>query len=418
MEKKKVAVIGGGAAGIMVAASLVESEAQCDVVIFERNKKLGTKVVISGGGRCNLTTGITDRKELLSKYVRGGRFLKTAIAKFSPQRVIEWFESYGVKVKTENDLRVFPVSDDGNEVVAVFEKMFRENSVELHMGESVDVVEPYGDGKFKIISDKDEYEFDFVVLTTGGEAFSHTGSNGDGYVFARNFGHSITRLGPALNSFLSNEKWPRSLSGVSLKNVSLSAEVEGKGRVSVFGAMLFTHFGISGPVVFALSSHLAFTKISVHYPLKIFISPICEWGYDKWNKLLIDYFQKNGTQRILTFLKVYFPTRFARVLLNEAGISDEKKNSEISKNERLSLVKLLVGGLFVTTVQRRSGDEFVTAGGVSLDEVNFKTMESKLYSGLYFAGEVLNVDAVTGGFNLQSAWATGRLAGKSIAAAL
>ncbi len=412
--KKRVAIIGGGAAGLMAAATLLESGG-FEVDLFERNKGLGAKVIISGGGRCNVTTGITQRKELLSKYTRGAEFLKFALGKFSPKKVMEWFEGHGVKLKIENDLRVFPVSDDGKDVVGVFEKIFRDGGLNVRLVEAVRNIEPVDQKMVRVVSDKGEYEFDFVILTTGGNAYRHTGSQGDGYAFAKNFGHSVTKLGPSLNSFLTNEDWPKKLSGLSLGNVRLEAKAEDGEIKKITGPLLFTHFGISGPAVFALSSHLAFTKISVHHPLEIKVVPEAEMGREKWDQEIQSYFDANGSQQVLTLMKKYFPQRLAETFIELAGLTATKKNAEISKSERMELVKLLAEGFPVTTVQRRPGDEFVTAGGVVLGEVDSKTMRSKLHSSLFFGGEILDVDGVTGGFNLQASWATGRLAGKSVA---
>lgn len=414
MSLKKIAIIGGGAAGLMAAASLVEENNKCEVYLFEKNPSLGAKVIISGGGRCNVTTGITDRQELLSKYTRGAKFLKSAIGKFPPQKVMAWFEDQGVKLKTEADLRVFPVSNDGKDVVKVFERIFHKTQVNLRLKEAVREIKSAAGELIEVTTDQQNQLFDYVVLTTGGNAYRQTGSTGDGYQFAKNFGHKITKLGPSLNSFLVNEDWPKTLSGLSLDDARLEAIADDGERKMINGPLLFTHFGLSGPGVFALSSHLAFTKISVHHPLRIGLTPIANFTYQDWNRLMIDYFDQNGSQQIKRFLKQYFPARFGEMILNLGGISIEKKCSEISKAERLAIVKLLSGDLQVTTVQRRPGDEFVTAGGVALTEVNPKKLQSRLDQRLFFAGELLDVDGVTGGFNLQASWATGRLAAKSL----
>lgn len=405
---KKVAIIGGGAAGLMCAATLFESGADLEIHLFEKNIRLGSKVIISGGGRCNVTTGIRDMKELFTKYIRGGKFLRTAIGQFSPEKVYDWFEEHGVPLKIEKDGRVFPVSDDGKDVVGVFEGMFSEDMI--HFRESVLKVEPKGDDACLLISDKAEYEFDFVVICTGGNAYSHTGSTGDGYDFARSFGHTITRLGPSLNSFLCSEDWPKELSGLSLSD----ARIETEALDAVSGPLLFTHFGVSGPMVFALSAYLAFDEITEGSPSKVKLYPLNNIRRFDFEEDFKSRIQSDGAKQILSIMKDYLPARFAQVILDMAELPSEKKASEISKKDMFKVVELLFGGIELTFIKRRAGDEFVTAGGVSLDEVDSKTMQSKLHKSLYFAGEVLDVDGVTGGFNLQASWATGRLAGKSI----
>jgi predicted Rossmann fold flavoprotein len=414
MNTRKIAIIGGGAAGLMSAATLIEEKTPAEIHLFEKNSSLGAKVIISGGGRCNVTTGITDKKVLFSKYTRGANFLKTAIGKFPPEKVYEWFESQGIPLKTEDDQRVFPISNKGRDVVGVFEKMFKKQTVKVHFNEDVSKITPQERGCL-LKSNKREELFDYVILTTGGNAYQHTGSTGDGYSFAKSFGHSITKLGPSLNSFLCHENWPKNLSGISLLEATLNAKTDDGEKISVTGPMLFTHFGISGPTVFALSSHLAFSEISPEKPIKVLIRPKADLNAHKWDKLLLEQFEKHPAQQILNTLKEQLPNRLCKSILQQSDIISEKKNSEISKKDRLRLAEFLGGQLKVSLAKRRPGDEFVTAGGVSRDEINAKTMQSKLDRRLFFGGEIMDIDGVTGGFNLQASWATGRLAAQSLA---
>jgi predicted Rossmann fold flavoprotein len=414
MKRAKIAIIGGGAAGLMAAASLIEEVTETDIHLFEKNPSLGAKVIISGGGRCNVTTGITDKKELFSKYTRGANFLKTAIGKLPPEKVYEWFENHGVPLKCEADQRVFPVSNKGKDVVGVFEKLFKENKVQVHFKENVSEITPQKDGCL-LKSNQREELFDYVILTTGGNAYQHTGSTGDGYSFAKAFGHSMTKLGPSLNSFLCHENWPKTISGISLEEATLSAKTDDGEKVSATGPMLFTHFGISGPAVFALSSHLAFSEVSPENPIQVSIRVKAEINAAQWDKLLMDTFNEQGNKQILNTLKEHLPTRLCKSILDKADISVEKKNSELSKKARIRLSEFLGGQLKVSLAKRRAGDEFVTAGGVSRDEISSKKMQSKLDPRLFFGGEIMDVDGVTGGFNLQASWATGRLAAKSLA---
>lgn len=410
---KKIAIIGGGAAGMIAAATLLEENVDADIYLFDKNPVLGKKVSISGGGRCNVTTGITDKNILFSKYTRGSKFLIPAINTFPPEKVFKWFEDHNVPLKIEKDLRVFPKSDIGSDIVRVFEALFKKK-IHVCLNETMKSLKPNGKG-FHIETSKNKYDFDIVVITSGGNAYKHTGSSGDGYDFAKACGHTITKLGPSLNSFEVKESWCKELSGISLENVKFETSLKNKTKISVNGPFLFTHFGISGPATFALSSHLAFNEISKENPITISLFPDSKKNFDSWNNELLNEILENSKKQINYILSGFLPKRLVEEILKIANIKPEKKGSEVSKEERKKISHLLSGELKLTLLSRRPGDEFVTAGGVSLEEVNKKTMESKLRSDLYFAGEVLDIDGLTGGFNLQSSWATGRLAGISIA---
>ena len=411
----KIAIIGGGAAGLMVASTLVEEKVNAEIYLFEKNDVLGKKVAISGGGRCNVTTGITDKKELLSKYIRGSKFLIPALSAFSPKDVMDWFQSHQVPLKIEQDLRVFPKSDIGEDVVNLFYKILRTSQrVQLHTSETVKAVSSF-DNKFTIVTNKKEYDFDIVVITSGGNAYKHTGSTGDGYDFAKACGHTITNLGPSLNSFEIKEEWVKRLSGLSFPDAKLIFILDKDKKKEVQGPLLCTHFGISGPVVFALSAHLAFSTISKLSPKKIKLNPLAIEHFDSYDKKVMALISNNSAKQILNTLSELLPKSFVEELLIMANIPKDKKSAEVSKSERNRICNLLSPGIELALISRRKGDEFVTAGGVELAEVNNKTMQSKLNPNLYLAGEVLDIDGLTGGFNLQSAWATGRLAGINIA---
>ncbi len=410
----KIAVIGGGAAGMMAAATLLESGKPCEVHLFEKNKGLGAKVIISGGGRCNVTTGLTNRQQLLKKYTRGAEFLKAALSKLPPQKTYEWFEAHGVPLKIEEDLRVFPVSDDGHDIVRIFENLFAPTASSAHTNAHVQLltavkaIKKEGE-KFVLDTSKGTFTVDAVVITTGGSAYRHTGSTGDGYAFATAMGHTITPLGPSLNSFFVRDDWPKALSGVSLPQALLKYQ-----KVAVTGPLLFTHFGVSGPVTFSLSSQLAYETISPQHPLVIHLIPDAQKSFEDWEAFFIEAFAQQPKKQVSTLLHDHFPKRVVDAFLSLAKIDATKPTGQLSKDERKALSHVLSGALTLTLEQRRPGDEFVTAGGVSTDEINAQTMESLITPGLYFAGEVMNVDGLTGGFNLQASWATGQLAAKSI----
>lgn len=401
--KQSIAIIGGGAAGMMAGAVLIENNTPADIHLFDANKNLGVKVIISGGGRCNVTTGITNQNTLKKHYTRGIPFLNAALSKFSPQKCYEWFESRGVPLKNESDNRVFPQSDDGKDIVGVFEKLFHKK-ITIHFQSRVKHIQKMKD-RFAITTENSSHTVDYVVIATGGNAYRKTGSQGDGYHFAESLGHSITPLGPSLNSFFTEEQWPKNVSGIALPNATLSFK-----KTSVTGPFLFTHFGISGPSTFALSSHLAFEKISKQSPLTITLH------VDKsipWKSHLANN-ATNGKKQIKTLLSQKIPKRLTNEILTLSNIEQETKLADIPTENRKKLFQYLNNGFELTLTARRPGDEFVTAGGVNTDEINPQTMESLITPKLYFAGEVMDIDGVTGGFNLQSSWATGHLAGKSI----
>lgn len=399
---------------MMAAATILEKGMGHEIHLFEKNPTLGRKVIISGGGRCNVTTGILDTRTLMSRYTRGASFLRHAFVVFGPAKVRAWFEAHGVPLKCEEDLRVFPQSDDGADVVGVFMRLFAQHDVRLHLSESVRTLAQGENTTFSLTSNKGVYEMDIVIITTGGNAYRHTGSTGDGYDFARALGHQITPLGPSLNSFETQELWCKELSGLSLEHAQFEAVVDGT-RTRITGPMVFTHFGVSGPAVFALSSHIAFAPIAKTAPFVVSLLPIAGRTFQDWDQLMQKAIEENGVRQVLTVLAQELPKRLAQSILQIAGIPHDKKLAVLTKEERRHLVHLLSGDLHLTFLSRRAGDEFVTAGGVALSEVQERTMESRLQPGLFFAGEVLDIDGVTGGFNLQASWATGRVAGLSIA---
>lgn len=412
---KKIAIIGGGASGMMAGAAILESGFfSGELYLFEANRRLGEKVRQTGGGRCNVTTSITDKKLLFSKYVRGSDFLKKAIGRFPPEKIMSWFENHGVPLKIEEDSRVFPVSDNGNDIVAVFERIFTESNLRFHFSEPVtSLARVAGKNLFSLKTEKGDYEFDTVILTTGG---SFPRKTNDGYSLAESLGHSVTGLAPSLTSFEIRESWPKKLAGVTFPEVELRAVLPDGTVVKSIGSMLFTHTGITGPAVFALSAKLAFESISENETLEVSFSPIAGLDFKGWDAGLRTVFEREGVKQAVTIIAEVLPKRFAEKILDQSFVSREKRAAEISREGRVRISKLLSGELTLTLVGRTPGVEMVTAGGVELSEIEVETMESKITEGLYLAGEILNVDGVTGGFNLTAAWATGYLAGLSATA--
>lgn len=410
-----IAIIGGGAAGMMAAVAAKKKNENCTVMLFEKNHYLGAKVLISGGGRCNVTTGIFDVKELLKNYPRGAKFLMTAMFRLPPEGVMAWFEEHGVPMKIEEDLRVFPKSDQGKDVVGALEREMLRAGVEIFCSASVIRVMKHGE-KFRV-SLKNERFFlcDAVILTTGGNAYRHTGSTGDGYAFAESLGHTLTQLGPSLNSFVLAEKWVSELAGVSFDKAELKLlGCEAKQVYQRTGAFVFTHKGVSGPAIFALSSFAAYEEISADSRLRLSVDFFPDENPEALQKRFLHLLQSHPKKRVENILDMLLPHSLCGVITVLAEISPIQMASNLEKRHREKILHLLKA-FPLTVVGRSSGEEFVTAGGVDLHEVDTNTMESKICSGLYFAGELLDVDGFTGGFNLQASWATGALAGEKAA---
>lgn len=428
----KIAIIGGGAAGLMAAATIAESGVKAEVFIIEKNVELGKKVMLSGGGRCNVTTGLRDIKDVLAKYPRGNRFLSKPMYAFSPLAAYDWFEDHGVPLKIQPDMRVFPVSDRGRDVVGIFEKIFSSAKVDILLNAQVIGIAKAGKSFKILVKDRGEpLRVDKVILTTGGQAYRQTGSTGDGYAFAASLGHSITPLAPSLSAFHTKETWPATLSGLSFQDAEVSASVrsissqvhkvadlrpDGPERpdrhFSASGPFLFTHKGISGPAVFALSSLVAFEQIDALRPLPITVDLFPGTSVERLRTLVEEAVADNAKRSFVNMLTTLVPKSLSEIVSVELGLFKNKKAGEVSKKDLGRCVAWLKS-IPLHAVARAAGEEFVTAGGVDLSEVDPATMQSKLCPGLYLAGEILDIDGFTGGFNLQSAWATGRSAGKS-----
>ncbi|MBQ1517647.1 MAG: NAD(P)/FAD-dependent oxidoreductase [Clostridia bacterium] len=405
---KTVIVIGAGASGCMTAVTLAQRGIK--VLLFDRNPKIGRKLLITGKGRCNVTNNC-DTDTLISSVISNSRFLYSAFAAFSPQDTMSFFESNGVPLKTERGQRVFPVSDKSMDIIDCFFRLIRKYHIQLINGDVTDLVIEQG-AVTGVKTENNTYNSDAVVICCGGCSYPQTGSTGYGYVLAKQAGHTVTDIKPSLVPIVVNEKWCSQLQGLSLKNISLKIlNDKNKPVFSDFGEMMFTHFGVTGPVILSASAHMNTKKCS-EYIIVIDLKPAL--SIDQLDKRLRKDIEKNINRDIINSLSELLPKKLIPTVIELSGIPPHIKCNEITKAQRLSLLAILKN-LTLTFKEFRPIDEaVVTSGGVCVKEINPKTMESKLCKGLYFAGEVIDVDAYTGGFNLQIAFSTGYLAGISI----
>ena len=404
---KKIIVVGGGAAGIMAAIRAAENSAQ--VTLFEKMPRVGRKLAITGKGRCNLTN-FADVAEIVKNIPGNGKFLFSALKNFSSVDTVNFFESLGVKTKVERGGRIFPVSDDAIEVIdALFKKMTL-LGVEVKTNTPVTEIIAKNKKIVGVLSGGKIFKADCVILATGGASYPATGSTGDGFKFAERLGHTITEILPALVP-LEVEDDIKSLQGLSLKNVRVKLLADGKKVAEQFGEMIFTHFGVSGPIILTLSRQAAqllsakkFVELEIN--LKPALSP------EQIDARILRDFDKFKRKAIKNGLIDLLPAKLIPIVLDRAFIDGNKQVDNITAAERRQLGEVLRGLILTITKTRPVEEAIVTAGGVSVKEINPRTMESKLVEGLFIVGEVADVDGFTGGFNLQAAWAMGNLAGK------
>lgn len=411
--KKRIAIVWWWAAGMMVAASIVEKNSDTEIHIFEKNKELWTKVRISWWWRCNVTTWFYKKQDLQKKYTRWRDFIAHAMWQFGPRKMFAWCEEHGVPLKCEDDMRVFPQSNNGNDIAGMFEKILKTWPTHIHFQEWISSIAKWPDSTFIIKTPLQEYSFDFVVITTWWNAYSHTWSSGEWYDFAKVFWHTTTTLWPSLNSFLVEEQRIKDCSGVSFPKATLQSP-----WISVSWPILCTHFWISWPVTFTYSSHIPYVPISSHETHTVNLVPFADRNEHWWGQWLDEKATIEAKKQLSTILGYEFTKRWVELFLWEFKIDWTTMISNIPRDQRKQIAKLLGNGFPITLISRRPWDEFVTAWGINTDEVNPETMESKLCPWLFFAGEVLNIDAVTWWFNFQSCWATGRCAGLSLASRL
>lgn len=404
---KKVVVIGGGPAGIMAACKA--SEQGNDVTLVEKNDRLGKKILISGKGRCNITNS-TDIEGLIENTPGNGNFLYSAFYTFSNADLIELLNRYGLETKVERGGRVFPVSDRAKDVVDTLQKYLKDTGVKVLLNAPVaEIITSDGYVKGVKLKDGRKIDCDSVVLSTGGASYPGTGSTGDGYKIAKKLGHEVVKLRPSLVPLIVSEKWIGELQGLSLKNVAVTLVNEkGKKIYTDFGEMLFTHYGVSGPIILSSSRHILdydFKGVTLVIDLKPALSE------EKLDERIQRDFEKFSRKQFKNSLDELLPQKLISVVINLSGISPDKFVNQITKEERRNLVRVLKNFKLTIVGARPIDEAIVTAGGISTNEINPSTMESKLVKGLFFAGEVIDIDAYTGGFNLTIAFSTGYLAG-------
>lgn len=402
-----VIVIGGGAAGLMAAGTAALYGA--NVTLVEKNKRVARKVMITGKGRCNLTNN-TDLNGLISNVANGGRFLYSAFSAFSAEDTMNLFESLGVPLKTERGNRVFPQSDKAVDVVDALQKYAR--AAKIINNEVSDIIIEANNACGVILQNGEKLCCDKVIVATGGLSYSVTGSTGDGYRFAQKAGHTVTELKGSLVPLEMHEGFCSVLQGLSLKNIAIAVHKEGtkKPVYTDFGELVFTHYGLSGPVILSASAHLPDAE-SGNYTLSIDLKPALT--EDMLDSRLLKDFAKYSNRDFINSLSDLLPKSLIPVIVSQSKIPPHKRVNEITKEERLRLLSLLKNLKLHITGKRPIEEAIITSGGVKTSEINPGTMQSKLCEGLYFAGEVIDVDAYTGGFNLQIAFSTGYLAGKS-----
>ena len=415
----KVIIIGAGAAGMMAAIAAASNGH--DVTILEKNEKAGKKIYITGKGRCNITNAC-DVEELFNNVVTNKKFLYSAFYGFTNDDVVAMLNDAGLETKVERGNRVFPVSDRAGDVISALVRIMKKNGVKIEYDTTVTEIIT----EHKEISEGDErdvvtgvkaasgrvYPADAVIVATGGISYPTTGSTGDGYGFAEKTGHKVTALSPALVPFTVAEEDVKELQGLALKNSGVTIYDGKKKLYEDFGELLFTHFGVSGPTVLSASSYVA-KKIKEH-PLRLVIDLKPGLDTEQLDARVLRDFDEFMNKNFNNSLDKLLPKSLIPVVIKRSGIDEYKKVHEISREERMRLITTIKNFEFTLTGLRGYNEAIVTQGGVSVKDVDPSTMESKKVKGLYFAGEVLDLDAVTGGFNLQIAWSTGHLAGMSV----
>lgn len=402
-----VIVVGGGAAGMMAAVFAARNGQ--NVQLLEKNEKLGKKLFITGKGRCNITNA-ADIEDLFTAVISNPKFLYSGFYSFTNQQVIDFFEELGVKTKIERGERVFPVSDHSSDVIAAFSRELKLLGVSVSLHTEVRELLCEQDKVCGVLlTNGKKMKADAVIVATGGISYPSTGSTGDGYRFAKETGHRVTELLPSLVPMEVRQWYAKELQGLSLRNIEICITDGKKKLYEEFGEMLFTHYGVTGPVILSASSVVGKTlrkkELTLHIDLKPALSE------EQLDKRILREFDANHNKQYKNSIDSLFPAKLKPVMIELSEIEPEKKVNEITKEERQRLVHLIKDFTMTLTGLRSYNEAIITKGGVSVKEIDPGTMESKKMKGLYFAGEVLDLDAVTGGYNLQIAWSTGYLAG-------
>ncbi len=422
----KVIVIGGGPAGMFAAIAAAENGHQ--VTLLEKNEKLGKKLYITGKGRCNITNA-SDMEVLFQNVMSNAKFLYSAFYTYDNQRVIDFFEENGLATKIERGNRVFPVSDHSSDVIATLAKVLRQNGVDvqlytevkeilvgqtedLHREEHTSGTEENSYVRGVLLSNGKKLYADAIVVATGGFSYQTTGSTGDGYRFARECGHTVTEISPSLVPFEAKEDYVKELQGLSLRNVEVRIYQKKKLLYNEFGEMLFTHFGVSGPLVLSASALLPPKQTCGELRMEIDLKPAID--VEQLDKRILREFEEAKNKQFKNSIGRLFPAKMIPVIIELSGIDPDRKVNEITREERMQFVSLIKAFPLTLTGLRSFKEAIITKGGVKVKEINPSTMESKRVSRLFFCGEVLDLDALTGGYNLQIAWSTGYLAGSSI----
>ena len=406
-----VLIIGGGAAGLMAAGTV--SMTGKSVTVLERNDRPARKVMITGKGRCNVTNNCTELDKLIENVPQNGRFLYSAFSNFMPSDTMELFEDMGVPLKTERGGRVFPVSDKAVDIVDALVSFATDDGAQIVKGRAKELIIENGTVKGAVTYDGEKIFAEKVLIATGGKSYPATGSTGDGYELAKQAGHTVTELKPSLVSLVCHEGFCTDLQGLALKNVSMSVidSVTNKEIYKDFGEMLFTHFGVSGPMILSAGAHMRNMQRGRY---KIYVDMKPGLSYEQLDARILRDFSENNNKNFINSLGGLLPRKMIPVAVKLSGIKPTEKVNQITKEQRHKFAEVLKK--FKITVNDFSPIEeaIVTSGGVKVSEIDPKTMESKIVKNLYFAGEVIDVDAYTGGFNLQIAFSTGYLAGKNV----
>ncbi len=411
----KILIVGGGAAGMAAAVFLGEKNHQ--VHLFEKNEKLGKKLFITGKGRCNITNTCDD-ETFFKSVVTNAKFLYSAFYGYSNQDVVSFFENLGLAVKEERGGRIFPVSDHSSDVIRILEKRMKELDVKVHLKSEAEALlteeGENGERKIKGVRLRNGAEIlgEKVIVATGGFSYQATGSTGDGYTFAKEAGHTVTQLRPALVPIATKEEYVTQMQGLALKNIRFTVKDGKKVLYDDFGELLFTHFGISGPLVLTASSYIG--KKLEKKELQGYIDLKAALTEEQLDARLLREFEAGINRQFKNVITGMFPAKLYPVILELGGIAPDKKVNEITRKERQDFIHLVKHFPLTLVELRPFREAIITQGGVKVKEINPKTMESKLVKGLYFIGEVLDLDAVTGGFNLQIAWSTAKAAAEFI----